>query len=130
MRAASLTLVLALLAPFSRAAEPSSEFAVALREARGNVKTPVGAKYDEAFGKSFAEKHSATMSQCTKGRAPKEIGSFDVVARVASDGKLEVVLAEPRSKVSECLRTGMAGDEYPAPPRPHYWVHVHMAIRE
>jgi hypothetical protein len=116
-------------APRARAAS-DTEFAAAMGEALENVKTPAGAKYDETFGRRFAEKHQKTMVRCTKGRPAKDMGSFDVLARVASDGKLEGLLAQPLTKVAACLLLAMVSDAYPAPPGPHYWVHLHMSISD
>lgn len=124
----TLSLLLVVLGPPGASAAPDEEFSAGLREALANVKTPAGAKYDGVFGKSFAEKHQKTMVRCTTGLPAQDLASFEIVARVASDGKLERLLVEPRTKVAECLQKAMAGDAYPAPPQPHYWVHVSMRI--
>jgi hypothetical protein len=129
---AVLALGLALAIPAAPRARATSdtEFAAAMREALENVKTPAGAKYDDAFGRSFADKHQKTMVRCTAGRPAKDLGGFDILARVASDGKLEGLLAQPLTKVAACLLPAMVGDAYPPPPKPHHWVHIRMSISD
>ena len=124
-RAAGLFAGVALLASCSR---QDIELSTALRAALENLKTPAGAQYDQAFSRSFADRHQPAMSRCIGGLAAKDIAPFDILARVASDGKLETVLVAPLTNVAECLRREMARDGYPAPPRPHYWVRVSMTF--
>jgi hypothetical protein len=128
-RVAALGLALAALGAL-RARASDTVFAAAMQEALENVKTPAGARYDEVFGKSFAEKHRKTMVRCTAGRPAKDMGGFDILALVASDGKVEGLLVQPLTKVAACLLPAMASDEYPAPPGPHHWVHLRMAITD
>ena len=125
MRAAALLPTLLLLA-----AGADTDFTAALNEAKENAKTAEGAKYDQVFGTSFAQKHHGTLDTCTDGRTGADLAPFDLVARVGPNGKLEVIRAEPATVVARCLERRMTNDVYPPPPRAGYWVHVRMSIRE
>jgi hypothetical protein len=130
MRIVTLVLGLALLGTLASAAEPDPAFVAAMREAEGNAKTPEGAPYDEAFGRTFAQKHEKILGECAKSLDASEMSSFDILARVTATGKLETVLVEPRTKLAECLRKNAVDHGYPGPPRPHYWVNVRMNIHQ
>jgi hypothetical protein len=110
--------------------DDDSGFAAALHEARENVKTPAGAQYDRAFASTFSAKHQDTVTRCGNEAGDEKPGTFDIVARVGDDGKLEQVLVDPNTKFAECVRASMTDDEYPAPPQPRYWVNLHLAVRE
>jgi hypothetical protein len=125
MRAAFLIPALLLFA-----ADVDADFTAALSAAMENQKSPEGAKYDALFGASFAQKHRGSLEKCTEGRAGEDLATFDLVARVGPNGKLEVIRAEPATPVARCLERKMTNDVYPPPPRPSYWVHVRMSIRE
>src|SRR5262245_51542173 len=120
----------ALLALLLLAADVDTAFTEALNAAKENQKSPEGAKYDQVFGVTFAQKHQRTMATCTEGRTGEALAPFDIVARVGPSGKLEVIRAEPATPVARCVERKMTNDVYPPPPRASYWVHVHMSIRE
>ncbi len=117
-------------APNSADEGADADFASALHEATQNVKTPEGAKYDQLFGESFANRFKESVAPCMRGLGPSEIGTVEIVARVGDGGRLQKVLVEPSTKFAECVREAIANDEYPAPPEPRYWVNVHMSLRE
>ncbi len=103
-------------------------FTAALNAAHENQRTPEGARYDEEFGTSFAQKHRGSLESCTAGLPRADLARFDLVARVARDGKLEVIRVEPATPVARCLEAKMTDDVYPPPPRAAYWVHVAVSI--
>jgi hypothetical protein len=111
------------------AEDADADFTAALHKAQENVKTAAGAQYDQAFGKSFGDRLQGTIARCGGLRA-SDMGTFDIVARVGSGGKLQKVLVDPSTKFAECVRQTIADDEYPAPPQPSYWVNVHVSFRE
>jgi hypothetical protein len=82
------------------------------------------------FGKSFAERLQTTVAPCMSGVPAREVGTFEIVAQVGHGGRLQKVLVDPSTKVSECVRQAMAQDAYPAPPRSRHWVNVHMSFSE
>ena len=118
-----------LLASSAPAAEPASDFDAAVTEAKNNTKSPEGAEYDQVFGKSFAEKHKKTLVLCVEGLKGKDLDPFDIVARVAPNGRLESLGTRPQTKVATCLARRMKDDSYPPPPKPRWWVHIRMTIR-
>jgi len=126
---ASLAIGLGMIAGYAPepAEDADANFDAALDRAKENVKTPNGAQYDQVFGKAFAERLQGTIARCG-GLGPDEMGAFDIVARVGHNGKIEKVLVDPSTKFAECVRRTIAGDEYPTPPEPRYWVNVHMSF--
>jgi hypothetical protein len=53
---------------------------------------------------------------------------FDVLVRVAANGRAEKILSRPKTKISECLVKAMNDDSFPIPPTPGYWWHLHMVL--
>lgn len=125
MRAALLAAALAFVASGT---DPA--FLAALNEAKANLKTPEGAKYDAVFSHAFAAKHHDELMACLQGLTGSDLAPFDIVARVGATGKLEVIRTEPRTKVARCIEPKMTNDRYPPPPKPLWWVTVQMSIRE
>ncbi len=122
-----LTLAVALVV--ASVAVAGESFQAALAEAKSNAKTAAGAKYDDSFGISFGRRVPDIMVDCTKNASDADLATFDLVAKVASDGSLEDVMVGPETKVARCLRDRMPRSGYPTPPRPHYWVFENMKIK-
>jgi len=95
-----------------------------------NTKTPVGAAYDRQHGEYFGRRHASTMKHCIDSLPDADMRDFHLLIRVAANGKPATILLEPETNVARCLRDSVRGDQYPKPPRPSYWVHVAMSIRE
>src|SRR5206468_10180166 len=95
-----------------------------------NTKTPTGAAYDREHGKYLGQHHASTMKHCIDSQADADTRDFDLLIRVAANGKPATILLEPETNVGRCLRDSVRGDEYAKPPRAGYWVHVAMSIRE
>jgi len=95
-----------------------------------NTKTPVGAAYDRQHGEYFGRRHASTMKHCIDSLPDADTRDFHLLIRVAANGKPATILLEPETNVARCLRDSVRGDQYPKPPRPSYWVHVAMSIRE
>jgi len=111
--------------------DAGSDFEAALQRAHENALTSAGAKYDKDFGRSFSEKLQANLKACSQGGLERDdLGTFDVVARVADSGRLQKILVEPSTKFSECVRAAVADTEFPVPPEPRHWVNVHVSFSE
>jgi len=95
-----------------------------------NTTTPVGAAYDRRHGEYFGRRRASTMKRCIESFSDADTRDFDMLIRVAANGKPATILLNPETNVARCLRDSVRGDEYPKPPRPGYWVHVVMSIRE
>lgn len=128
MKSLCVGLVCLLLTCPAFAADAS--FDSALASAKENLKKPGGEDYDNAIGKGFGEKHAGTMVRCTESATEADFDSFDLVMRIAEDGKVEKALVGPETKVAACLLASVGSDVYPKPPEPGYWVHVNIVIKE
>lgn len=90
--------------------------------------TPLGKKYDDASGVYFAQRHAKSMDSCFASVPNPDGSPFDVLVRVAASGRPEKILAQPKTKMAECLVNAMKNDAFPIPPAPGYWWHLHMIL--
>ena len=123
-----LTVVIASLLGASSSAQ--STFKSATRAVQRNMNTEAGKAYDDAFGKEFARQNASSMQRCTRDAAAEDLASFEILARVSVNGRLEKVLVKPLTAVARCIRGAVSTERFPKPPAPHYWVRVHMSIKE
>jgi len=96
----------------------ATTYEAALIEAKMNVKTAEGAKYDAEFGRQFGKRYLDTMARCTKDADGKDVAPFDVLVRLAKDGAPEEVLVHPDTKVATCLRQEVRTGKFLEPPQP------------
>ena len=68
------------------------------------------------------------MSSCFGSVPNPDLSPFDVLVRVAASGRVEKILSQPKTKMSECLVKAMKDDTFPIPPVPDYWWHLHMIL--
>jgi hypothetical protein len=68
------------------------------------------------------------MAVCFGSVPSPETSPFDVLVRVDAGGRVEKILSQPKTKVSECLVETLKDDTFPVPPTPDYWWHLHMII--
>lgn len=90
--------------------------------------TPSGRKYDQACTVYFPRRHAKTMDACFGSVPNPEMSPFDVLVRVAAGGRVEKILSQPKTNLSECLVAAMKDDTFPIPPEPDYWWHLHMVL--
>jgi hypothetical protein len=107
----------------------ATAFPEALADAKANLKTPEGVKYDTDFGRQFGKRYVDTLSRCTKDTAKEDLTQFDVLVRVSKEGAPEEVLVEPASKVATCLSDEVRKGKFLEPPKASYWVRVEMKMK-
>ena len=107
----------------------ATTYEAALIEAKMNVKTAEGTKYDAEFGRQFGKRYLDTMARCTKDADGKDVAPFDLLVRLAKDGSAEEVIVHPESKVGTCLGREVRTGKFLEPPQPSYWVRVEMTVK-
>jgi hypothetical protein len=107
-----------------------STFKSATRAVEQNMKSEAGKAYDQTFGEEFARQNASSMQRCTQDAAAEDLASFDILTRVSVNGRPENVLVEPKTTVARCVQRAVRRQRFPKPPAPHYWVRVHMSIRD
>jgi hypothetical protein len=90
--------------------------------------TPLGKKFDHACTVYFAQRHAKSMASCFGSVPNPDLSPFDVLVRVAASGRVEKILSQPKTKMSECLVKAMKDDTFPIPPVPDDWWHLHMIL--
>ena len=61
-----------------------------------NTKTPVGAAHDRRHGEYFGRRHASTMKRCIESFSDADTRDFDMLIRVAANGKPATILLNPR----------------------------------
>src|SRR5262249_35150656 len=118
----------ALLAVVLHAEDKPTPIATAAAAVEANMKTRVGQAYDEQIGKDFSKKYPSIMKACAE-KAGGDTRSFDMLIRVEKDGAIKEVLLHPATKISQCLRESLLKDSFTPPPKPAYWVNIHMELK-
>jgi hypothetical protein len=127
----SMAMILWLLV-FSRAIisadDKPTPIATAAAAVEANMKTPDGKAYDTQVGRDLAKKYPPVMKLC-KEKAEGDTRSFDLLVNVDMDGAVKEVLLHPQTKISQCLRENMLKDRFSPPPKPAYWVDIHIDVK-
>ena len=101
------------------------DFVAQLDAAREAVFSGAGKEYfDGAFSKAFYAQYPGRLSECMKETGDNEPTGFDMLLRLAQDGRVEAARVKPESPVATCYRDLMRKDVFPAPPSPGFWVPV------
>jgi hypothetical protein len=101
VRTAALGACLAIVGATAGAGEP--DFFVILNRAQEAVSFGAGKKYfDGPFSKAFNAQHPVRLSYCMKTTGEDEPTGFDMLVRLARDGRVESVLVNPESRVATC----------------------------
>ncbi len=102
-----------------------SDFVARLNEAREAVFSGAGKEfYDGAFSKAFYAQYPGRLSECMKRTGDTEQTGFDMLLKLAGDGRVEVALVKPQSPVATCYQELVKKDIFPAPPSSGFWVPV------
>ena len=113
MRSAGIALAFllsCLVATIAIAADLSKRVA----EAKAEIATALGAKYDEKLGPFIGEAKRSCIPPGTT--APENLGNFTFIARVGLDGKQREVEVEPSTRVATCFKGRFAAFTLPTPP--------------
>jgi len=102
--------------------------ATAATAVEANMKTREGKVYDAQIGKDLGKKYSPVMKLCRE-KAEGDTRSFDMLVNVDKDGAVTEVLLHPQTKISQCLRETMLKDTFSPPPKPAYWVDIHIDVK-
>lgn len=97
-----------------------------LKEATRNQKSAGGKKYDESFSKEFGAHYALRLSECLKQTGESAPADFEMLLKLAGDGKVEEAMVRPETKVATCFRDLTKRAHYPAPPSAGYWHPVGM----
>ncbi len=119
----------AVLGAAAWAEEP--DFFVILNRAQEAVSSGAGKKYfDGPFSKAFYAQHPARLGYCMKTTGDDEPTGFDMLVRLARDGRVESAMVNPESRVATCYRDLTKTDVFPPPPSDRFWVPVSVRISE
>ena len=102
--------------------------AAAAAAVEANMKTPEGKDYDAQIGRDFTKKYPPVMKACRE-KSEGDTRSFDMLVRVENGGAVKEVLLYPPTKISQCLREAILKDTFSPPPKPAYWVDIHMDVK-
>jgi hypothetical protein len=126
-----MAIVLSLLF-FNRATTSADDkptpIATAAAAVEANMKTRDGKVYDGQIGKDLAKKYPPVMKLC-KDKAGGDTRSFDMLVNLDKNGAVKEVLLHPQTKISQCLRETMLKDTFSPPPKPSYWVDIHIDVK-
>jgi hypothetical protein len=101
------------------------DFIVRLNEAREAVFSGPGKVYfDGPFSKAFYAQYPGRLSECMKSTGEKEPAGFDMLLKLAGDGRVEAVEVKPPSPIATCYGDLTGKDAFPAPPSAGFWVPV------
>jgi hypothetical protein len=64
-----------------------------------------------------------------KEKAEGDTRSSDMLVNVDKDGAVKEVLLHSETKISHCLRETMLKDTFSLPPKPAYWVDIHIDVK-
>jgi len=112
----------------TRADNKPTSVAAAAAAVEANMRTPEGKAYDAQVGRDLAKKYPPVMKAC-KEKAESDTRSFDMLVRVDKDGTVKEVLLHPPTTISQCLREAMLKDTFSPPPKPAYWVDIHIEVK-
>jgi hypothetical protein len=101
------------------------DFIVRLKAAREAVFEGAGKGYFEGpFSKAFYAQYPGRLSECMKSTGETEPAGFDMLLKLAPDGRVEAAQVKPESLLATCYRDLTKNDVFPAPPSPGFWVPV------
>ena len=112
----------------AHADDKPTSIAAAAAAVEANMKTREGKAYDEQFTKELGNQYLAVMKDC-QGKAGADLRSFDMLVRIEKDGSVKEILLYPPTKISQCLREPLLKATFSAPPKPAYWVDIHMVVK-
>jgi hypothetical protein len=112
----------------ARMAAVSNQIRMASSAVETNLQTKEGRQYDGQIAKEFGDKFAAAMQQCVE-TAGNDLGSFDFLVQLRSEGAVQQVFASRPTPVSQCLFPKLLSSTFAPPPKPLYWVKIGMNIR-
>jgi hypothetical protein len=115
-----LTLVASILT-LRLAAAADKSFDQRVEEAAQNLESEAGRKYGAAFSKEFGAQYAPRLSECGKKTGDPAPKDFDMLLKLAGDGRVEKALVKPETKMATCFRDLTKQTQYPAPPSAGYW---------
>jgi hypothetical protein len=111
-----------------KADDKPTSLSAAAAAVEANMKTPEGKAYDAQIGRDLTRKYPPVMKAC-KEKAEGDTRSFDILVCVDNGGAVKEVLLYPATKISQCLRDAILKDTFSPPPKPAYWVDIHMDMK-
>ena len=100
-----------------------------LDEATRNLESEAGRKYGEAFSKEFGAQYAPRLSECLKQTGDPAAKDFEMLLKLAGDGRVEKAMVRPETKIAVCFRDLTKQTKQPAPPSSGYWHLVSMRFR-
>jgi hypothetical protein len=104
------------------------QLSAALAAVEANLKTDAGKQYDAQMGRDFHD-HPVNLKPC-KQPGTALPGSFDLLLRLKSDGKVDQALVYPESQFANCARDAFSAAKFSPPPHGDYWVNIHMQFNK
>jgi hypothetical protein len=87
-----------------------------------NMQSMEGLRYQEQVITEFSGKFHAAAEQCAE--TGNELSQFYMFLQIGGSGKVQLLYAEPGTKVSNCLGMKVAATTFSPPPKPSYWVKI------
>lgn len=107
------------------------DFIVRLNAAREAVFEGAGKVcFEGPFSKAFSAQYPGRLSECMKSTGETEPAGFDMLLKLAPDGRVEAAQVKPESLLATCYRDLAKNDVFPAPPSPGFWVPVSIRFHE
>jgi hypothetical protein len=123
-----LTLAASVLALGLAAAEDET-FDQRLEEAIQNRDSDASRKYGDASSKEFGAQYAPRLSECLKQTGDPAAKDFEMLLKLAGDGRVEKAIVRPETKIAVCFRDLTKQTKQPAPPSSGYWHLVSMRFR-
>jgi hypothetical protein len=107
-----------------------ADFRFAFADAETNLQTREGAAYDVVIRHEFGETRGSAVGTCVDRNANDgPIEPFDLLMRIGRGGAVETMLVYPRTEIAHCVALAASHDRHTRPPRAHYWVRVHVVLK-
>jgi hypothetical protein len=119
--------ILLAILPNAHVIASEEDFATRLKQADLNIQAePAHGFVHGPFSKHFYQQYPGWLSQCLKETGGGEATPFEIVMKLAADGRAETVLARPQTALASCFVKLVKARKFPAPPSAHFWLPVEI----
>jgi len=98
--------------------------------AKYNTSSPEGATYDQKVGQYFATWYQKAVAKCVGTASNLPDSNIDIMILANPTPIPQKILVEPQSRSALCLCDALGSAQLPPAPKPDYWVHIRLMIRE
>lgn len=104
----------------------ATKIEAALKVTESNAATAEGHQFESTIASAFVQQYTTAAGECLKVSGEPFIFPFDLLMQISANGTVEKAYGTIRSGVSACMITKIQTAKFPAPPKPSYWVKVHL----